>query len=443
MKKGIWSLYVEGDWHGAEYEYEITVNGEKHIVNDPYTKALLPNSSKGVVVNSTALDHLDNSGKKPIIKNLQDSIIYELHVRDATVSNDSGVVQKGKFLGLTESGTVTSTGYSTGLSYLEELGVTHIQLLPINDFARVDELNPGQDYNWGYDPLYYQVPEGSYSCYPEDPLSRIDECKKMIEALHQEGLGVIIDVVYNHVYIWEESSFEKIVPGYYFRYFEDGSMSNGTGVGNDIATERKMVRKFILDTIDYWLKEFNVDGFRFDLMGIIDIDTLTEIQLRCNQESRPIMLLGEGWDLNTALPTERRATSFQSHQLPGIRFFNDFFRDTLKGNNFDVHDVGYVNGKGRFIERLPQLVSGSANEEFGQIFVGEVTQTVNYVECHDNHTLWDKLTLSNSHESIEDRKKNASISDRDYTIKSRGAFPTCRSGVVSYETGGREQLYIG
>lgn len=440
-KKGIWNLYVVGDWHGAEYEYEITVNGKKNRVIDPYTKALLPNSSKGVVINPAAMEHQDYSCDRPKIKDLQDSIIYELHVRDATIFKDSGVVHKGKFLGLTESDIVTSAGYSSGLSYFKQLGVTHIQLLPINDFAKVDELNPEKNYNWGYDPLFYQAPEGSYSCYPEDPISRIHECKNMIEALHQAGLGVIIDVVYNHVYKWEESSFENIVPGYYFRYFEDGSISNGTGVGNDIATERKMVRKFILDTIDYWLKEFKVDGFRFDLMGIMDIGTMREIRSRCSQENVPIMLLGEGWDLNTALPADQKATSYQSQHLPGIRFFNDYFRDTLKGNNFDVYDVGYVNGKGRFIERLPQLVSGCALEDFGETFVARVTQTVNYVECHDNHTLWDRLALSNSHETIQDRKKMHQLAT-GITLLSQGV-PFLHAGQEWFRTKyGDENSYI-
>ncbi|MDQ0255939.1 pullulanase [Evansella vedderi] len=442
QKYGIWNMFLEGDWHGAKYEYEITVNGRVNRVIDPYTKALLPNSEKGVIINPSSTNPPGwEQHRRPTVNNLQDSIIYELHVRDATVSESSGIVHKGKFIGLAEKGTVTSSGYSTGLSYMKELGVTHVQLLPINDFARVDELNPENHYNWGYDPLFYQVPEGSYSTNPEDRLSRMMECKQMIQALHEQDISVILDVVFNHVFIIEESAFEKIVPGYYFRYYEDGTLSNGTGVGNDVATERIMVRKFILDTVDYWLKEYKVDGFRFDLMGVMDVKTMKKINERCLKEEVPIMLLGEGWDLPTALHHEQKATSFQSHQLKGIRFFNDYFRDSIKGNNFDVYDQGFVNGKGRFIERLPQLVTGSALEEYGHVVVSDVTQTVNYVECHDNHTLWDRLIKSNETEGEEDRKKMHQLAT-GITILSQGV-PFLHAGQEWFRTKhGDENSYI-
>ncbi|MCU9612019.1 alpha-amylase family glycosyl hydrolase [Caldibacillus lycopersici] len=253
--KGIWTLFVNGNWHGASYQYELMINGQVVRVNDPYAKAMTANSLFGVVVNLSKTYQMRVN--KPVIKHLQDSIIYELHIRDATKHENSGVTNKGTFLGLTEKDTLTTNGYTTALSYIKELGVTHVELLPINDFARVDELQPDCQYNWGYDPLYFQVPEGSYSTFPNAPIVRINECKQMIDSLHQEHISVIIDVVFNHVYIQksiDETDFEKIVPGYYFRYHSDGQLSNGTGVGNDIASERIMVQKFILDTIDYWLR---------------------------------------------------------------------------------------------------------------------------------------------------------------------------------------------
>ncbi|MBU9713804.1 type I pullulanase [Evansella tamaricis] len=405
-EKGVWSTYIEGNWHGAVYEFEITINGKVEWVIDPYAKGLLANSEKGVVIDpeKTVPFH----GKRidrPKIDSLFDTIIYELHVRDATVSQSSGVHNKGTFLGLTETNTMTSGGFSTGLSYIKELGITHVQLLPINDFARVDELKPENQYNWGYDPLFFQVPEGSYSTIPNNPVSRIKECKQMIDAFHEEGISVILDVVFNHVFIMEESPFEKIVPGYYFRYHEDGTVSNGTGVGNDFASERIMGRKFILDTVKYWLHEYKVDGFRFDLMGALDVFTMEEIRDFCSKEEDPVMLLGEGWELPTALPSQQKATIFHSDQLHGISYFNDFFRDTLKGNLFDGNDRGFVNGNGRFVERLSRLLTGSVLEEFGQPMVDDVKQSINYVECHDNHTLWDKLTLSNSQDEELVRKK--------------------------------------
>lgn len=441
QNRGVWSTTIYGDYHGYSYEYELNINGTLVRVNDPYAKALLPNSEKGVVVDFSRLNNLVKNPDRPYVKNLQDSIIYELHVRDATIQKESGVINRGKFLGLTEFQTKTTNGASTGITYIKELGCTHVQLLPINDFARINELQPLETYNWGYDPLFFQVPEGSYSVSPNDPFSRIMECKKMINSFHEADLSVILDVVYNHVFIMEDSPFEKIVPGYYFRYHSDGSLSNGTGVGNDLATERKMVRKFILDTIDFWLTEYHVDGFRFDLMGAMDIETINDIQQRCERESPPIMLLGEGWDLPTALPSDKKATSANSVKLNGIRFFNDYFRDTLKGNLFEVSDVGYINGKGRYIERLNFLVSGSVLEEYGEPFVTEVNQTINYVECHDNHTLWDRLLITNSQEREIVRKKMHQLAT-GLVLLSQGV-PFIHAGQEWYRTkNGVENSYI-
>lgn len=442
QKSGLWQLKIDGDWHGFAYDYKVIVNGQTTRLNDPYAKAMLANSEKSVIIDPARTDPPNfNKRNRPKLQNLQDAIIYELHVRDATNQEESGVVNRGKYLGLTETATTTKNGFSTALTYMKELGCTHVQLLPINDFARVDETSPNDDYNWGYDPLYFQVPEGSYSLTPNDPVARIIECKKMIQAFHQEEIAVILDVVYNHVFIMEESPFEKLVPGYYFRYHSDGSLSNGTGVGNDFATERAMARKFILDTIDFWLNDYLVDGFRFDLMGAIDIETMNQIHERCKEESVPIMLLGEGWDLPTALASEKKATSIHSNQLTGLKFFNDYFRDSLKGQLFNKHETGYVNGQGRFIERLPHLVSGTTLEEFGTPFVSEVNQTINYVECHDNHTLWDRLLLSNDQDSDLTRKKMHQLAS-GITLLSQG-IPFIHAGQEWFRTKqGDENSYI-
>ncbi|TWI59109.1 type I pullulanase [Halalkalibacter nanhaiisediminis] len=439
---GVWMTTVEGDWNGALYDFEVTINNQSQRVNDPNAKSMTANSGRSVVIDlkSTDPDQFRND-QKPKVEHVKDAIIYELHVRDATISQSSGVKNKGKYLGLTEIGTKTDSGYSTGLSYIKELGCTHVQLLPINDFARIDELQPNDRYNWGYDPLYYQVPEGSYATDATVPISRVLECKQMIQAFHSEGLLVILDVVFNHVFDQQSSAFETLVPGYYFRYKEDGFPSNGTGVGNDLATERKMVRKFILDCIDYWLKEYRVDGFRFDLMGIIDIETMKEIKKRCDQEKEPILLLGEGWELDTPLPAEKKATISQSHQLEGISFFNDRFRDFLKGNLFDLYDLGFVNGEGRFIEHLAQLVSGSCLENCGVQLFKRPTQSVNYVECHDNHTLWDRLELSNAGENEQTRKRMHQIAT-GLTIISQG-IPFLHAGQEWFRTKkGDENSYI-
>ncbi|MCR2820639.1 type I pullulanase [Lederbergia panacisoli] len=433
QKKGVWTCQIDGNWHGSAYEYEITVNGKTMRVNDPYAKSLLANSEKGIVIDFSKTNQI--TAKRPVIESLQDAIIYELHVRDATIHPESGVKNKGTFLGLSEKEAKTENGFSTGLSYIKDLGFTHIQLLPINDFARVNELEPKEQYNWGYDPLFFQALEGSYSISPNDPISRINECKNMIQSFHEAGLSVILDVVFNHVFIMEQSPFEKLVPGYYFRYKEDGSISNGTGVGNDLATERTMVRKLILDTIDLFISEYQVSGFRFDLMGAIDIETMNEIARRCEKESNPIMLLGEGWDLATALDPFKRATTVNSDQLQGIRFFNDYFRDSLKGNLFNEADTGYVNGGGRLVERLPHLVMGSNVEGLSHL------QTINYVECHDNHTLWDRLILTNSHENDDVRKKIHSLAT-GITLLSQGV-PFIHAGQEWFRTKqGIENSYI-
>ncbi|WP_077624283.1 type I pullulanase [Sediminibacillus massiliensis] len=439
---GVWERTLEGNWKNARYYYEVTTNGKNLTTNDPYAKSMTANSGFGIVLDSASTDpsHFRDY-EKPAIDHAKDAIIYELHVRDATIFPDSGVENKGKFLGLSEKDTRTSSGHSTGLSYIKDLGCTHVQLLPVNDFARVDESKPDGGYNWGYDPLYYQVPEGSYALDATDPESRVREAKQMIKAFHEEDLSVILDVVYNHVFIQEESPFEKLVPGYYFRYHQVDILSNGTGTGNDIASERRMVRKFILDTIDYWLSEFRVDGFRFDLMGIMDVKTMLAIKERCERESAPVLLLGEGWELDTPLPPEQKATIFQSHQLKGISFFNDKFRDSIKGNLFEQTDVGFANGDGRYIELLPQLISGSCLPDHGEQSVTEPFQSVNYVECHDNHTLWDKLELSNEEQTREVRKSIHQIAT-GLTLLSQG-IPFLHAGQEWFRTKqGDENSYI-
>ncbi|CAM3855041.1 type I pullulanase [Alkalicoccus chagannorensis] len=426
---GVWELIVPTDCTGLPYVYEVAIHGRREEVPDPYAKAVTANSMESVVV----VPGIRAEKERPGLANLQDSIIYELHVRDATIHPESGASARGKYMGLTERGTTTSNGFSTGLDYLEELGITHVELLPINDFARVDDNHPESSYNWGYDPLFFQVPEGSYATRPADPENRLDEVGSMIDAFHGARIGVILDVVFNHVFIMEESPFEKLVPGYYFRRTESGDLSNGTGVGNDTATERLMVRKFFVETIDYWLRTFRVDGFRFDLMGALDVETMQQIQARCQEEEVPVMLLGEGWDLPTALAPEQKTVNTRAGEVPGIRFFNDLFRDTMKGSVFDFLDHGFVNGQGRYRERMPQLVKGSASlNEAADPHVNEVNQTVNYVECHDNHTLWDRLEESNRLESESERRSLHQLASA-LTLVSQGV-PFLHAGQEFYRT---------
>ncbi|SDO13496.1 type I pullulanase [Alkalicoccus daliensis] len=426
---GTWEIKLEENLTGKEYIYKAVIHGETQYVVDPYAKALTPNSTKAVVYDQPARA----AAARPQLAHTQDSIIYELHIRDASIHKESGMKAKGKYLGLTELNTKTSRGYSTGLSYIKELGVTHVELLPVNDFGRVDDLAPDKQYNWGYDPLFFMAPEGSYAQDVTDPFARIKELQQMIDAFHKEDLGIILDVVYNHVFVMEESPFEQLVPGYYFRYQLDGRISNGTGVGNDFASERHMGRKFILDAVDYWLNHFKADGFRFDLMGTIDKKTMQLISERCQEEETPILLLGEGWNLPTALAEDQKTVHTQAGDIPYIRFFNDFFRDTVKGSTFDFNDYGFVNGKGRFVERMAQLVKGSADDQENvPPYVAEAVQTVNYVESHDNHTLWDRLEKANGSEEEADRRAMQQLAT-GLVLMSQGV-PFIHAGQEFYRT---------
>jgi pullulanase len=387
---GIWSIGIHRDLECYHYSFLILVNQEWREAVDPYVKAVTVNGELGVVVK------LDKTNRPqsvlPTFENAVDAIIYETHIRDFTIHPESGINNKGLFLGAGELNTKGIDGEPTGLSYLKELGITHIEFLPFHDFAGVDELQPNNDYNWGYNPLHFNAPEGSYSTNPANPYSRIIELKQLIDQIHSLGLRVIMDVVYNHVYIRENSSFEKVVPGYYFRHNEIGLPSNGTGVGNDIASERKMVRKFIVDSISYWLQEYQIDGFRFDLMGILDVETIQEVRKVCDRLSKGTIIIGEGWSLNTPLPKEKKATIFNQAKLPEIAQFNDKFRDSIKGSTFNLFDKGYALGNDHYIEAANEVITGSIGfTKRGSGIFNEPFQSVNYVECHDNHTMWDKL----------------------------------------------------
>ncbi|KUP05536.1 pullulanase [Bacillus coahuilensis p1.1.43] len=376
---GVWSHLEEGNLDGYYYSFIVCVNQQWKEVVDPYAKSVTAGSKLGVVIDMEKTKKLT---ALPSLPPTQCSI-YELHVRDATIHPNSGVRMKGKYKGLTELETISKDGLSTGLSYLKELGVTHIELLPLNDFEGVDDLHPLKQYNWGYNPLFFNAPEGSYSTNPKDPYNRIHELKEMIDTFHQQGLRVIQDVVYNHVYIQELSSFELLVPGYFFRHDGYGNPSDGTGVGNDFASEKKMARKFIVDSVTYWLTEYGIDGFRFDLMGNLDIETMLEVSKVAEEMVPGLMLLGEGWDLQTTLPKEKKAIIANASSLPTIAFFNDQFRDTIKGSTFNMGSTGFALGEPNMEEKVLPLLLGE-----GKL---APIQSVNYVESHDNHTLWDKI----------------------------------------------------
>ncbi|QFT90248.1 Pullulanase [Bacillus sp. THAF10] len=393
-EKGIWRVTIKGDLEGYRYTYLVCVNLIWREAVDPYAIASSINSEAGIVIDQEKVA-VPNIPLSPL-PGATESIIYELHVRDFSSHSDSGIVHKGKYAAFMEEPKAGLLG-KTGFPYLKELGITHVELLPINDYGGVDEEDAEKSYNWGYNPLLFNVPEGSYSLQPEDPYARIQELKALITKLHQHQLRVILDVVYNHVFIRETSSFEKIVPGYYFRHDDHGMPSNGTGVGNDIASEQKMVRKFIIDSVKYWLVEYDVDGFRFDLMGILDVETMNSIYQTVQRIKPGAIILGEGWELNTPLPSEQKAMLWNAKKMPGIAFFNDMVRDSVKGSTFNLFDRGFALGNTHKIPFLKQTLTGSSPFDSKGLFLGPA-QSINYVESHDNHTLWDKILICNSHE---------------------------------------------
>ena len=409
--KGIFEAYLPGDQHGTIYVYKILfLNNRESISVDPYARATTVNGMKSVIADLNRTNPDGWGERLPAFGLPEEAIIYELHIRDFSISETSGIVNKGKFLGLTEKNTTNASGISTGLDYLIDLGITHIQILPMFDYATVDEANLTEpQYNWGYDPLNYNVPEGSYSTDPFDPFNRIFELKQMIRTLHENGLRVIMDVVYNHVYDPKDQALERTVPGYFYRYNADGSLANGTGVGNDTASERHMMRKYIIDSVKYWAKEYHLDGFRFDLMGIHDSVTMNAIREALDKIDPSIIIIGEGWEMSTPLPEDLKASQRNAQAMPRIAHFNDSIRVALKGSDFgDEKDRGFISGKNYLEDLLLRNIKGAMHLSSHSSYV-DPEQVIQYVEAHDNLTLYDKLLRSNPDDSEEVRIKRHTL----------------------------------
>ncbi|WP_368489008.1 type I pullulanase [Clostridium sp. BJN0013] len=397
--RGLWYTSVKGDLHETHYNYQVTLYDNSNIVVDPYATAVSINGLTGVVLNLKRTDppmwHNDTC---TVIKKYTDAIIYEVSLRDLSSHPSSGVSNSRKFLSLTEKNTKSPQGLSTCLDHILELGITHVQLMPIFDFSykSVDERYADKDYNWGYDPQNYNAPEGSYATDAYHPLCRITELKKMIYCLHKNNIGINMDVVYNHIYHAWADNFQNIFPDYYFRFSQEEILCNGSGCGNDLASENLMVRKFIVDSVTFWAREYHIDGFRFDLMGLIDIDTMKLIEHELHKINKSIMIYGEGWDLNTSLSNHNKSTFDNAKYLNNIAFFNDKIRDCLKGNVFDLKDRGFIMGNMDQKQILEECI-------MSQYISPE--QSINYASCHDNHTLWDRINLSCTDETIEEKKK--------------------------------------
>ena len=419
--KGVWSVTVDGDLNGVYYTYSVTNQDTTNEVVDLYARTTGANGKRGMVIDlkSTNPEKWDKDVRPQLLR-ATDSIIYEMHVRDFTIDESSGVTNKGKYLGLVEKGTKNSAGISTGLDHIVDLGVTHVQLIPVYDYSpnSVDETKlDTPQFNWGYDPYNYNAPEGSYSTDPFNGEVRVNEFKQMVQGFHNSGIRVIMDVVYNHTAESANSWMNLTVPGYYYRMNADGSFSNGSGCGNEVASERAMVRKYIVDSVVYWASEYHLDGFRFDLMALLDMETMSQVRAELDKIDPSIIILGEGWTGGASLlPGGQAALKKNMYQMEGqIAAFSDDIRDGIKGSVFGDLDTGFATGKIGQEERIKSGVIGATkysgiswadtHTDISSPWAGSPLQTINYVSAHDNLTLWDKITLSNANDTEEDRIK--------------------------------------
>jgi pullulanase len=404
---GTWAVSLPAGTSGF-YTVQATIAGRTMAeVADPYARAVGVNGRRGAWLAPAASPAGWAEDLRPKMGAPTSIVIGEVSVRDISASPQSGIKNKGKFLGLTEPGTTGPGGVRTGLSHLQELGITHVHLLPVNDFAAIDESQPASParYSWGYDPLNYFVPEGSYATSVEDPAARIREFKQAVQSLHDHQLRVVADVVFNHVADAGTSAFEQLVPGYYFRHEANGQLANATACGNEVASERPMVRKLIVDAVSYWAREYHVDGFRFDLMGVLDLETMRAVRVALDQQDHSIFVYGEGWAAGPSpLPESQRAVKANVAQLPRIAAFGDELRDGVKGHYAHQAEAGFVGAQPGLEESVkfgivaatphPQLDYAKVNYSKAP-WASQPGQALNYVACHDDRVLWDKLTVAN------------------------------------------------
>lgn len=406
-EEGTWSAAVDGDWKGKFYTFNVKVD-EKWLGDTPgiNARAVGVNGKRAAIIDLKTTDPQGwEADQRPALKSVADAIIYEMHHRDFSVDSTSGVRYKGKFLALTEPGTKNPAGLATGIDHLKELGVTHVHILPSYDYASVDESKLSENkYNWGYDPQNYNVPDGSYATDPYDPSVRIREFKQMVQALHKAGMRVVLDVVYNHTFNTDNSSFERTVPGYFYRQKEDGAFANGSGCGNETASDRPMMRKYMVESVLHWVNEYHLDGFRFDLMGIHDTETMNEIREAVNQIDPSIIIYGEGWAAEAPrYAADSLAMKANTHKMPGIAAFSDELRDGLRGPFSDNHKGAFLAGlpgaeqsvKFGIVGAIshPQINYDSVNYS-KTAWAEQPTQMISYVSCHDDMCLVDRLKSS-------------------------------------------------
>lgn len=414
--QGTWAAEKEGNLHGTYYTWLVDVDGQIVEACDPYARTTGINGHRAMILDldSTDPEGWDQDCDPNPSGQITEAVICELHIRDLSSHPASGIAHKGKFLGLTQSGT-TCAGEPTGLDHLKHLGITHLHLLPVYDFGSVDEAAPeGTQYNWGYDPVNFNVPEGSYSTDPHRGEVRVREMKQMVKALHDHGISVVMDVVYNHVYNTENFCFNRLVPGYFSRS-TGGRLSNGSCCGNDTASERSMVRKYIVDSVCYWADEYHIDGFRFDLVGLIDTCTINDIMAAVKQTHPNVIFYGEGWSMNTQVTRPGVSLTVQgnSHLVPGFAFFSDTLRDQIRGSVFDNTLPGYATGAVLPRQALENSFMGLPH------WAAQPSQCVNYVSCHDNNTLYDRIILATPGDSAADHIKMSRLAAA-FTLLSQG-----------------------
>lgn len=410
MKKdvaGTWAYSFPEKLYGKFYTFQICMDG-KWLKETPgvWAKAVGTNGYRAAVID---MEQTNPEGweqdKYVVTPNQTDAVVYEMHHRDFSVHANSGIVNKGKFVAMLEPGTVSPDGEKTGIGHLKELGVTHVHILPSYDFNSVDEARLiDRQYNWGYDPINYNVPDGSYSTNPADPATRIREMKEMVKALHDAGIGVIMDVVYNHTAVNDDSNFSLTAPGYYYRHNPDGSYSDASGCGNETASDRRQMGDFIVNSVKYWTEEYHIDGFRFDLMAIHDTETMNRVAETVREINPYAVIYGEGWSAgDSRLPVERRALKENVAKMKGIAVFSDDIRDAVKGHYSREEDRGFASGKPGLEETVkigivastahPQVdYSKGNNSKFA--YATSPEQIMNYVSCHDDLCLTDKMRKS-------------------------------------------------
>ena len=396
-ENGTWIARKQGNLDGVYYTFSVTIGTYHAETTDPYCKTTGVNGMRSMVINMEATnpDGWDQDRDPNADLDFTDAFIYELHVRDLSIDKSSGIRNKGKFLGVIETGTTTASGIPTGLDHFKQLGITHLHLLPVYDYGSVDETHLDKpQFNWGYDPTNFNVPEGSYATDPYHGEVRVREMKQMVKGLHDNGISVIMDVVYNHVYEAKDFCFNRLVPMYFSRV-TDGVISNGSGCGNDTASERSMVRKYIVDSVCYWADEYHIDGFRFDLVGLLDVETVNTIVTEVHKHHPNVVFYGEGWSMETHTTKDcLLATQVNSPLTPGFAYFNDTIRDSLRGSTFFSDALGFVTGAVGIGTKLESCFRGLPS------WCHDPRQNINYVSCHDNNTFLDRISLACPHSSF-------------------------------------------